>query len=254
MNGRRIAMSLCMLCALVVSAVAAQSAAAAGTTAFTCKAVEGGVGFSDAHCLTAVGSGAKFKHIEIAVGATTEAVLTNEKTNASTTAAVSAKMVSKKSGVTIEVECAVLTGTGSGQNVAGPPMKAEGTISLEFKTCKVLKPANCTVAEPIKVIEAKVWSFHTGAGEKEQGEKTSPKVTIFTEIVFSGASCPLPGTFPVEGTAVSRSKGTTSYFNVGEDELTFAKEPADLQGVATRSGRAKGDASFTPLSATTTAT
>jgi hypothetical protein len=66
MNGRRAILDLCMLCALLVSAFAAQSASAAGTTGFTCKAGAAEAGFSDAHCLTpAVGAAVKFTHVAI---------------------------------------------------------------------------------------------------------------------------------------------------------------------------------------------
>jgi hypothetical protein len=253
MSGRRAIVGLCMLCALIFSAVAAQGAAAAGTTGFTCAATEGGVGFSDAHCLTAVGSAAKFKHVEIAAGTVTNATITNEKTAAATSASTPAKLVTKKSGVTVEIECTVVTGAGTGQNVAGPPMKVEGTLTTEYKTCKVLKPANCTVTEPIVVANAKAATFHTGAGATEKGVKFSPAAAIFTEIKLAGATCPLVGTFPVEGSAIGRPNGATTVFNVGEDELTFAKEPADLQGAATISTRAGAAGAFTPLTVTTTA-
>jgi hypothetical protein len=254
MTGRRSIMSLCMLCALISGATAAQSASAAGTTDVTCKPTEQPTGFSDAHCLNAVVMSAKFKHVEIAAGTLTDERYTNANTNGGTTTSTLVKLVTKKSGVTVEIECAVASGTGTSSNVAGPPMRVEGTQTSEFKTCKVLKPANCTVAEPIKINEAKVVTFHTGAGEKERGIKISPKETLLTNIVFSGASCPLPGTFPVEGKAIGRPNGATVLYQFGEDELTFAKEPADLQAVFTLSGRLSGSGeSFTPLALTTSA-
>jgi hypothetical protein len=61
MINARAALALCVLCSLLLSLAAAQGAAAAGTTGFTCKPTEGGAGFSDAHCLIAVASAAKFQ-------------------------------------------------------------------------------------------------------------------------------------------------------------------------------------------------
>ena len=62
MHRRRAVVGLCMLSALLISAFAAQGAAATkGTTAFTCQEKAGGT-FTDAHCKTA-GSG-HFESIE----------------------------------------------------------------------------------------------------------------------------------------------------------------------------------------------
>jgi hypothetical protein len=243
--------AIATLCVLAVCGVSAQVAGAAGTTGFTCGATEGGAGFSDAHCVTAVGSGAKFGHTAISAGTTTEALVTSDNTAASTTASAPSKLVTKKSGVTVEIECAVMSGTGTGKNVAGPPMIAEGVVSVEFKACKVLKPLNCTITEPVVVTGARFNTFHNGASTTERGVKVIPKETIFTQIVMVGGSCVLAGTFPVEGSAIGRPSGATTEFKVGEDELTFAKEAADLQSVVTSKGRLNSGQSFTPLAVTT---
>jgi len=78
----------CVVCALVLSAVVAQSASAVGTTGFTCKEKKepGGAGFSDAHCKSEVATGAKFEHVAIPEGTQTEGRVTNEKTASETTA------------------------------------------------------------------------------------------------------------------------------------------------------------------------
>ena len=67
MTGRRAIAGLCMLSALLISAVAAQSAMAiTGTTAFTCKEVTAGTGhFKGAHCKPSdagTGVGANWDH------------------------------------------------------------------------------------------------------------------------------------------------------------------------------------------------
>jgi hypothetical protein len=82
MTGRTRAIAgACLLCALLVSAFAAQSASAVtkGTTAFTCK--ETGTGdFKDAHCKEGVSPGTgSFKHVEVAKDTTTHITVTDEK-------------------------------------------------------------------------------------------------------------------------------------------------------------------------------
>src|SRR5262245_46064859 len=62
---KRSIIGICLCCALMVSAIAAQAASAAnGTTAFTCKKVTkavGTAGFSDAHCKSPVESNAEYE-------------------------------------------------------------------------------------------------------------------------------------------------------------------------------------------------
>jgi hypothetical protein len=157
----------------------------------------------------------------------------------------------KKSGVTVELTCTGLTGTGTGSNIAGPPMRGEGVVTVEFKECVVDKPVNCSILEPTVITEAKFVPFHTGAGVQEKGVKISPKGVLLTSITLKGTSCSLAGTYPVEGSAIGRPKGATLYFEPGEDELTFAKEPADLQGVVTDKTRQNAAQAFTPVAVTT---
>jgi hypothetical protein len=162
---------LCMLCALIVGALAAQGAAAAGTTSFTCKAVETGASFSDAHCVTAKFSGFGFNHVEVAAGTTTEAQLTNEKTATLTTASTPIKLVTKKAGLVVEISCTTATGTGTTKNVAGPPMKLEGQMTFTFSGCTILKPANCTLSGgSINFSSLSYESFHNGGGELNEGQ------------------------------------------------------------------------------------
>jgi hypothetical protein len=244
-----------VLCVLAIGAVMAQGAFAAsgGTTGFTCKATTEGPGFSDAHCLTAVASGAKFKHVAVAPNVVTEGIATNAKTGTETTSAVPAKFITKKSGVTIEISCKTATGTGTGQNLAGPKMSVSGAANGEAKECTVVKPASCKVKEPI-VGKGQAVTFDNGTGATEKGIKISPSEgTVYTTIVLenNGGVCALAGNYPIEGTAIGRPKGATTYFEAGEDELTFGKEPADIQGVATGSSRANSGEAFTPGGATT---
>ncbi|HEX5608662.1 MAG TPA: hypothetical protein VFX45_01060 [Solirubrobacterales bacterium] len=115
MHRRRAIAGLCILCALVASAVATQGALAAtnGTTAFTCKERKeaGGAGFSKAHCTgnDAVESGAKYEHVAVASDTTTEVALSNEATGgAPQTMTVKYTM----SGVAITLKATGVTGAG----------------------------------------------------------------------------------------------------------------------------------------------
>jgi hypothetical protein len=59
MTGRRAIIGLSLICALAFAAFGAANASALGTTQFTCKPGTG-AGFSEAHCTSAVPSGASF--------------------------------------------------------------------------------------------------------------------------------------------------------------------------------------------------
>ena len=116
---RRTTVCLCMLGALLAGVLAAQGAVAAtnGKTAFTCKERKeaGGAGFSKAHCTNAdaVGSGAKFEHVQIASGTTTEVSVSNETTGGSTPPLASKNTMG---GVAVPFTATKVTGSGSLEN------------------------------------------------------------------------------------------------------------------------------------------
>lgn len=256
MSARRAIVGVCMACALLVSAIAAQGASAAGTTAFTCKSESiAGAGFSKAHCKAAdaVASGAKFVHVEIPAGTNTEISATNANVGAETKTTEPAKLSVTVAGATVTITCKKVSATGTQKNIAGLPMSITGTTEVKYTECSVA-PSTCTVTEPI-VANANVASSHTGTGEKEKALTFtgSGASNLFTTITFSGAGCPLVGSFPITGKAVGRVDGATITFNKGEDELKLGANAADLQSVITVSGRANSTQAFTPLSITTTA-
>jgi len=100
-----------MACVLVLSAVAAQSAAAiSGTTAFTCQKTEaGGAGFSKSHCRAAdaVASGAQYAHLAIAQDKPTELKISNETTGGETES-----LVLKPNNGSFELKAATVAGEG----------------------------------------------------------------------------------------------------------------------------------------------
>ena len=86
MTGRRAVIGLCMLCALLVSALAAQGASAAGLTAFTCKKGTGDTGaqFTKEHCKPSESGSGEYGHFKITENEVTHATLSNEKTDEKT--------------------------------------------------------------------------------------------------------------------------------------------------------------------------
>lgn len=136
MNGPKAILSLSLICALVLSALAAPNALAAkGTTASTCVKGGGAKDFTDAHC-TKAGKG-EFGHVEIAPGTSTKFIATNEKTATETTGSTAAVFRFDMKGVVWEFVCGKMSIEGSLTNEAGSPMKVTGTsISIALTGCK----------------------------------------------------------------------------------------------------------------------
>jgi hypothetical protein len=157
------------------------------------------------------------------------------------------------------MSCKKVTGDGTVQNNAGPPMTISGKFtSVVYTDCTVTQPAKCQIKEGKIIIENLVTAtFHNGAGEKERGVKLSAEgggnLTTITLENKGAEVCPLPGAFPLKGTAIGRIKGATIYFENGEDELLFFGNILDLEGAITVSARLNSTQTFTLLTATTTA-
>jgi hypothetical protein len=132
---------LCFLLflAIIFCAITASSALGAkGTTAFTCEKSEGGEGFSDAHCSSAVGSGAKFRHVAISPSTFTEITASNEKTASATAASTDAIFRGTIGGIKAKFRCTKVALLGTLWNEAGPPMEVAGTgIVTTFSGCVV---------------------------------------------------------------------------------------------------------------------
>lgn len=259
---------LCMLCALVASAIAAQGASAKGTTAFTCaKATGTGAGFSREHCkrADAVGSGAKFEHKEIANGTTTEVIVTNAKTNSETNAPEPFLFGGSIAGIPIELKATTVSGTGTVSNseVSGE-MIASGTGTIIYTGVTVTKPAGqgCKVKEE-KITTAKLKSTSQGQPTPEEESnaemfrKTEPNQgTIFAAISIEGCTTTaLNGTFNVTGSIKGRPDGATTVFTTedtkNQNTLKLAGQSATLNGKITFSSKKSTDTTFTPLSVTT---
>jgi hypothetical protein len=268
MNGRRAVIGLCMLCALFVSAIAAQGASAKGTTAFTCAPAEGTpVGFSKEHCkrADAVSTGAKFKHVEIANGTTTELSGTNAKTNSETNASENFDISGVIGGipVTITASTVGLTGVITNSEVGGEMIASlSGTLSLTGMVIDLPAGQGCVVkggALTTKKLKA------TTAGEPTPEEETNAGMflkfepnegTVVAEVsIEKCTTTALNGTFNLTGTIKGRPDGATTVFTTSDTEtqgtLKLAGQKATLNGKITLSGKKSSDSAFKPLSFTT---
>lgn len=216
---RRAVIGLSLLCALMFSALVAQSAsaqkgtAAANTTAFTCVENGGAKDFSDAHCDTFVGAEkGKFGHVAIKAGEATEIEVTNEATTVDTKGRVPAILTATIAKVAIEMSCEVVSSSGENwieNKEVGKEHKAKGTVKVELTKCKVLKPGKCEVKEPI-VTTAKfvgVEGLKSATQEKTMGVEFTEDEGGFAELFFKGAECALgEKTFPITGSTIATGK------------------------------------------------
>jgi len=266
MNTRRALVGLCMLCALLISSFATQTAAAAtkGTTAFTCKEKGGEGSFTDAHCKTK-GSGA-FQHVAIAENAKTEVLVSNETTEGKRQplvfkVTIGGSPISVSAGKVNSVVASIenkkaasgehyVSGTdmisvtevsssacgvyafGSGGTGGGGEKGAEGTVILHVLTA-------------------------TTEGQGDSLKFTPASGTILAELVLEGCG----GTFKVVGSVHCTPEGATCNFShnsvttEGTLRLNSATGPkVGIEGGLTFSGRESKEEPFTPLSSTTVET
>lgn len=257
MIGRRAIAGLALLCALVFSAFASQSAFAEipETTAFECSPSAVTKDFSDAHCDSTAAPPSNFGHKPL-VGAT-EFSTTNEKTKTSTTASTSATLTGEVALTKTEITCTKVTGTGSltNEEPAAGQMRAKGTATTEFSGCTVAKPAKCIVKEPIVATSKAVTVTNLGAGKNEMGLELSPAAgTIFATIEYLNKGAEACGLnkqkFNVEGTAIATSplgsgeatkeSGATAIFGP-DNKLTLGGKAANFTATVTNTVKSTGN-------------
>jgi hypothetical protein len=254
----RAVIGLCVVCALAIGAVGAPGATAAikGTTGFTCKpATVGGAGFSDAHCKTAVASGAKFEHVAIPENVKTEGRVTNEKTASETTASTPAKLLTVIAGVVVELNAnkteglatGINTKNGSGEHVI------EGFGATTYSEVTVTKPAGkgCKVAGG-KITTKELRGISTGM----EGKLEPAVGTEFMTVSIEGCTiAALNNNYPITGTVQCPNSGATIICtHAGTTTLgtlKFGGQKAGVEVATTATARAGSSQEYTPVSATT---
>lgn len=272
MNRRRAIAGLCMICALLISAFAAQGAGAiTGTTAFTCKVGPGDVGgktYSTDHCKPSEASG-EFGHYKIAEGTSTE--LTGN-SNAET-----AKLKSTIAGVAVTFTAGSATGSGTMENKidASGEHFADGSGTLTFNEVAVSTP-KCFAFKDEGGLKGAKGIIHT---EKltvtTKGQGDALKLTPAEGEVFSrfwlldtngktaaeGGECTISGTYTVTGSIKGVPEGATAKMTHAESTAQGTLKLGSgakigIEGFVALEGRdpsIEGD-TFRPLSATTVET
>lgn len=254
----RAVVGACVLCALALGIVAVQSAAAAtkGTTGFTCKEKKepGGAGFSDAHCTSAVGTGAKYEHVAIAEGVKTEGRVTGGM----------ARLHSVISGVNVELQATETVGEASGETKvsAGGEHFIEGTGKTTYFGVSVVKPAEkaCAVeGEKVVTKELRGSSKETGM----EGKLEPAAGETFAEFNIKGCTGSkaleaLNGVYAVSGSIRCSGEGSTVTCTAaavtGQGTLKLRGQIAGVDVSTTATGRKNSTEPWTPLAVTTVET
>jgi hypothetical protein len=277
MTARRAIIGLCMISALIGSALAASGASALepkGTTAFTCAPGGPGPGFSKEHCKPedAVSTGANFKHVAIAQGTTTEITGSNSLTGTETEVV---KLKETIGGITTEISATGVHVEGTFENLLDQETgehyaHAEGTLTLTGvqltkpagKGCKVWTDNTATKEKGEEGVVHTVPLTGTTTGQGHSVTITPKEGAVFaTFIVECTTKVPaIEGTWTIEGKVTGVPNGATINFKhaeVTEKETLFAKGiKAGIEGTLTFKGRdpkISGDTTK-PLSVTTVET
>jgi hypothetical protein len=211
MIGRRATIGLSLLCALLFSAIAVQSAAAVvgtNTTAFACVKQDKAVfKFADAHCDVESVNGDTGQYEHSTISGATEIEVTNVTTGEAKSTQV---LEGKPFKVSTKIECTTLTGKGTVSNSepSAKVHKVTGSGTLNYSGCTVVKPAKCTVKEPIvaKIGSVEIQEGLVGPKAEVNAmglEVKAPAGEPFTNVELQGVECPLKAVpFPVEGSVI----------------------------------------------------
>jgi hypothetical protein len=224
MTARKTLAVLSLLCALIASAFAAQTASAVSQTAVECTSTGTPLNtdrFADAHCKTKEAGQPNFH------AATPAGKIATEGTNITTgVASEPAVLKAFVMGVDIQIEAELVTfakKTTIENSEAGGEMYAEG-LSPELHIANVTTPVpNCGVAgmPPSGGADTpgtiQTWPLRaTTKGQAQGVVKLEPQtLNKVAEFTFTGASCGLGGTpWPVYGTITSdKAEGATVPFS-----------------------------------------
>ncbi|HVQ57389.1 MAG TPA: hypothetical protein VMS60_00640 [Solirubrobacterales bacterium] len=238
MNGRKTTVGLCMLCALVFSAFAAQSAnAITGTTAFTCKKVGPPEGqFTGSHCI-ATQPDASWAHVPFASNTTTTTTANNEDEAGEKIPTIFKATVG---GLPLEIEAKTVSGSGWMTNAiaASGEHYVHKASLFTFEEAIVKSPAGkgCKVYTDKEGEKGAEGVFHTtellatteGQG---MGLKFTPAAgEVFATFVISGCEGGLGAlnkTHSLTGSVVGTPAGGTTNFT---HEATTSQNTLKLSG------------------------
>lgn len=229
MNGRRAVGGLCLLCALVFSAFAAQGAAAAtnGTTTFTCRSDGVGVkDFKTEHCVPGE-SGTAFGHAEVPENTVTHFTASNEKTDATTSGSTRMTMKTTIAGAAVHIDATGMHATGTLENMkAGSGEHTASAVVSTFKLTGVTETLHSCVVTGLPggpgTIEFKEL-VATTAGQ-EMGIKFSAlagPAAVLAEFELTGCPPISPLTIKVFGSFKCIPSGATIVCN--HEEITASK-------------------------------
>jgi hypothetical protein len=275
MIGRKTVVGLSLLCALMFSAMAVQSAVAAPTksvrlTAFTCKKEKTKeFTFNDEHCTSDnKEKKGEFEHREIAKDVTT-AIDAKRKAGSP-----EPKLVGELFGVKAEVSCEKAESTGNIHNVESGGAEKKHTVTGELTTtfsgnCRVTNQPNCTVQEKItaETLYEGVEGEVAKGGKNEMGVQQRPKEgETFTTLKFGskeGKLCLLPAEAKVTGTAIATGvegggkepvySGAINVFTkaMTEETLKFGGNPASFTLESTVTMKPEPEKEANPITLTT---
>jgi hypothetical protein len=239
MTGRKVVVSLSLLCALVLSAMGAANASAAGATAYTCKNTGPATGtFSDAHCLTD-SPGGGYSHIEITPNQSTSYKATNRNTDGSNNPAV---LTTTIAGVAVEIVCPVVHLAGKLQNVTPTPTTMQVHLTEGVKTyteCTVPKPVlgECVIKGGQIVTKKTTGTTVHTTEPKGIHIVTAPEAgETIAEVTFEKCkNAALNKTYPMTGSVIALPSGPTWSITpaTSEKTLKFGGSPAKLAQILT---------------------
>jgi hypothetical protein len=268
MTGRRTAIGLLLLGALVACAFAAPSAMAInGTTAFRCiHTIPSGEEFSDEHCTSHQTGQAGFTEMVLTEKAETKIKVNNSTTGGSV---ANAKLKGTAAGIGWELEASGFTSCTNKVSVenklnGAKQGEATGLFCGEFSGVSVKKPEKCEIAgSVIKLLENGTGKTVVKLNASEEQEMfvefLPPEGKPFAEFTFAGASCSLKGEkVTVTGaatanfsTSLSQNDGATVNFTTSQTGKTLKAfgNKAEFEGTFTP--RAE-NAEEPPITLTTT--
>ncbi|HEX6667245.1 MAG TPA: hypothetical protein VF081_11680 [Solirubrobacterales bacterium] len=278
MNGRNTIVGLCMLCALLVSAFAAQSASAEiikGTTTFTCVKNAPPEDLRGEHCLPEGNAPKEYGHVAFAQDTTTQITGTNAKTANDTTTAAVSRLKTTIAGVPLELSATGVSGSGWMENkvAANGEHYAHGKGTITFTGVEVTKPEGrgCKVYtdnEATKT-EGEVGVVHTRElTATTQGQEMALKFQPAEGETFAnffvtcepGKQIPaIEGTWSCNGSVKGTPNGATTGFTheatTTQNTLKCKGTKSGIDGQLTLIGRHKDSAgTYNPLSNTTVET